>query len=456
MSGKKTMINNMTSGNVVKQLLIFAYPFMLSNLLQVVYTLVDMIVVGQFVGSYGLSGVAIGGELTMFFTMLCVGFTGSGQIMISQYVGQNDRDSIRRTMGTMFTSVLGLGIVITIVSIIFTDPLLGLMNTPAESYEQARNYSLVCFIGTVFTYGYNTFGSALRGIGDSKRPFIFVSIAAVLNLVLDLLFVAVFKWDTMGAALATVIGQAVSFIVSVFYLYKHREAFGFDFKLRSFAIDMSKLKPMLKMGIPMALQSAAISVSFLYVNSLVNAAGGVIASAVAGVGSKINNVMSIISNSIGTAASAMVGQNIAARKNDRVSKITWVSFAICITGAVVLAAAFMLFPEQVFSIFNSDPEVLAYAPFYSIVSAVGFVSFATISPFNSLINGIGHATLALVIAIMDGVVARIGFVLLFGVALDMGVKGMWLGSALAGFISGGLSFAYFISGKWKKRKLLIE
>ena len=123
---------------------------------------------------------------------------------------------------------------------------------------------------------------------------------------------------------------------------------------------------------------------------------------------------------------------------------------------MVLSAAFMLFPKQVFGIFNSDPEVLAYAPFYSLVAAVGFISFSIISPFNSLINGIGHASLALVIALMDGVVARVGFVLLFGVALDFGVKGMWMGSACAGFVSGILSLIYFLSGKWKERKLLIE
>ena len=456
MARKETMINNMTSGNVVKQLLTFAYPFMLSNLLQVVYTLVDMIVVGQFVGSRGLSGVAIGGEICMLFTMLCFGFTSAGQIMVSQYVGQDDRESIKKTIGTMFTSVALIGAVITVISLSCVDWLLGLMNTPAESYDQARNYSVVCFIGTLFTYGYNTVGSVLRGMGDSKRPFLFVAIAAVLNLILDLIFVAVFHMDTMGAALATVIGQAVSFIIAIIYLYRRKEAFGFDFKLKSFAIDGAKLKPMLKLGLPMALQFGAISISMLYVNSLVNAAGGVSASAVAGVGGKINNVMSIVSQSIGTAASAMIGQNIAARRTDRVSRITWVSFSICIVCAVVLAVAFLLFPEQVFGIFNSDPEVLAYAPFYSVVGAVGFVSFAIISPFNSLINGIGHATLALIIALLDGVVARVGFVLLFGVAMDFGVKGMWMGSACAGFVSGILSLIYFLSGKWKERKLLIE
>lgn len=446
----------MTSGSVTRQLLMFAYPFMLSNLLQTVYTLVDMIVVGQFVGSHGLSGVSIGGDVTMFFTMLCFGFVGAGQIMISQYVGQDDRDSIRRTIGTMFSIVLMFGAVITVISLLFTDAFLHLMNTPAESYKQAYDYAFVCFAGTVFIYGYNTVCSVLRGMGDSKRPFIFVAIAAGLNLVLDLIFVALLDMNTFGAALATVIGQAVSFIISIIYLYRRREAFGFDFKLKSFIPDPEKIKPMLKLGLPMALQYAAISVSMMYVNSLVNKAGGVIASAVSGVGGKLNNMVSIVGNSIGSASSAMIGQNIAAKKPERVSKITLTSFAICISFAALLSVIFLLFPTQIFSIFNKDPEVLAYAPFYSIVGLLAFVTFGIIAPFNSLINGIGHASLALVIAILDGVVARIGFVLLFGFVFDLGVKGMWIGSACAGFVTGGLSLIYFISGKWKTRKLLIE
>ena len=453
---KDTMINDMTSGSVTKQLLLFSYPFMLSNLLQVVYTLVDMIVVGQFVGSTGLSGVAIGGDLSTFFTMVCFGFTSAGQIMISQYVGQGDRESIKKTTGTMFTCVIIMALIITGLSLAFSDGLLRLMNTPEESLRQARDYAVVCFIGMVFIYGYNTVGAVLRGMGDSKRPFIFVAIAAALNLVLDLIFVAVFRMDTFGAALATVIGQAVSFIISVVYLYKRREAFGFDFRPRSFIPDPEKIRPMLKLGLPMALQFAAISISMMYVNSLVNKEGGVIASAVSGVGGKLNNIMSIVGNSIGTASSAMIGQNIAARKTDRVSKITLTSFTICISFAVFLSAIFLIFPTQIFSIFDTDPQVLAYAPFYSIVSTLAFITFAIISPFNSLINGIGHASLALIIAIMDGVVARIGFVLLFGYAFDLGVKGMWIGSACAGFVTGGLSLIYFISGKWKTRKLLID
>ena len=456
MAREKSMINNMTEGSVIRQLLLFAYPFLLSNLLQLVYTMVDMIVVGQFVGSSGLSGVAVGGDVASFFMMLCFGFTSAGQILISQYVGQNDREGIRKSIGTMFSTVLLMGAVFTVISLSLIDPILHLMNAPAESYQQARSYAMVCFAGTVFTYGYNTVGAVLRGMGDSKRPFLFVSIAAGLNLGLDLLFVAVFRLDTFGAALATVIGQAVSFIISIIYLYRRREAFGFDFRPASFRPEGDKLRRMARLGLPMALQFAAIAISFLYVNSLVNEAGGMIASAVSGVGGRLHNIYATVANSVGTAASAMVGQNIAARKIERVKKITMTSFAICIGFAVFLSVLFLLFPRQIFSVFDTNPEVLAYAPFYSIISCIGFLTFAFVASFNSLINGIGNARLALVIALMDGVVARIGCVLLFGFAFGMGVKGMWLGSSLAGFVTGFLSVGYYVSGRWKTRRLLVD
>ncbi|MBR2329266.1 MAG: MATE family efflux transporter, partial [Clostridia bacterium] len=344
MAKKTTMINNMTSGNVIRQLLLFAYPFMLSNLLQVVYTLVDMIVVGQFVGSYGLSGVAIGGEISMLFTMLCFGFTSAGQIMVSQYVGQDDHESIKSTIGTMFTSVALIGVVITVVSLLCVDPLLRLMNTPVESYKQARDYAVVCFVGTIFTYGYNTVGSVLRGMGDSKRPFIFVTIAAVLNLILDLIFVAVLRMDTLGAALATVIGQSVSFIISLFYLYRHKEAFGFDFKLSSFRMHGQKLKIILKLSVPLMISSIAISMSLTFINSFVNPYG-VVASAVNGVGGKLSSLMQVVTHAIQPAVGAFVGQNMGAGKPERARKAVWCALGIALVFWVVIAALCLLFPR---------------------------------------------------------------------------------------------------------------
>lgn len=455
MEEQKTMINDLTQGNVTKQLLKFSAPFMLSNVLQTAYSLVDMIVVGRFVGSGGLSAVSIGSELLMLFTFIAMGFATAGQVMIAQFIGRQDRRSISSTIGTMFTFIQILSLVVMAFCLPMRNVFLDLMNTPVEARSEAYDYITVCFVGLFFIFGYNTVSAILRGMGDSKRPFLFIAIAAVLNLVLDLVFVAGFNMASYGAALATVIGQAVSFIVSLIYLYHRKEAFGFDFKLKSFKIDKKKLVPLIRLGFPMALQSAAISISMLFVNSYINAYG-VTASAVTGVGSKLRSVMSIVSQAVSTAGATMMGQNLGAGHHDRVKKIVHVSHAVCLIFAAVLSVFVLLFPEQIFSLFNTDPEVLEMSHSYVYVEVIAFFSFALMCPYNALINGLGYSTLSFVIGLMDGVVARIGLALLFGKVFGWGITGFWYGNAIAGYVSALLGAIYYFSNKWQTRKLLIE
>jgi putative MATE family efflux protein len=455
MANTKSMIKDLTTGSVSKKLITFAYPFMLSNLLQVVYNLVDMIVIGQVVGSKGLSGVSIGGDLLQFCTMLCIGFASAGQIMISQSVGKGDRETVNSIIGTMFSSLLSFSILLSIVTICLADTFLVWMQTPAEAFEQARAYSIVCFAGIFFVYGYNVVSSILRGMGDSMRPFIFIAIAAVMNFLLDLLFIAVLGMEAFGAALATVLGQAFSFVASIIYLYRRKEAFGFDFKIQSFKVRFNILKPMIKLGFPLALQYAAISISMLFVNSYINSFG-LVASAVTGVGNKLRQVMSIITRSIATAGSSMVGQNMGAGKPERVKQMVRTACIICFSAAIVFSCVFLAFPKQIFSIFDKNPEVLDWAPRYMVTISLAFGSFAVMAPFNALINGTGFAALSFVIALLDGVVSRIGLSLLLGLTFKMGIEGFWYGSALAGYSTGLVGAVYYLSGKWKTRKLIIS
>lgn len=329
------------------------------------------------------------------------------------------------------------------------------MNTPAESYAGARAYTLVCFAGLFFVFGYNVVSATLRGMGDSRRPLLFIAVAAVANLILDLIFIAVFHWGPFGAALATVIGQGLSFVISLIYLYHRREAFGFDFKRESFRVHKSRLIPMVKIGCPMALQYSAVALSMLFVKSYINSYG-VLASTVTGVGDKLRSMASIITRAMGTAGSSMVGQNIGAGKLDRVKRVVAVSAAVCLSACLVLSAVVLLFPEAIFSVFNTEPEVLAMARDYMPSLAIAFLTLAAMAPFNAVVNGTGFATLAMTIGLVDGVIARVGLSILLGVYLDWGIKGFWYGNALAGFVAAAIGGAYFFSGKWKTRRLLVN
>ena len=449
------MINDLTEGKVGKRLIKFAIPFILANLLQTFYNLVDMIVVGQYCGQVGLSAVSVGGDLLNLFVFTTMGLCSAGQVIIAQYVGKKEYGKLNKTIGTFTTLMMAIAVVCTIIGLIFKRTFLGWLHVPEAAFQQAYEYTVVCYIGLIFVFGYNIVSAVLRGMGNSKTPLIFVGIATVVNIILDYIFVAILDSGAMGAAIATVFGQGVAFVCSVVYLYKHRESFGFDFKLKSFIPDRQILKVLLRLGIPMMLQTCAINLSALVVHAFINDYG-LVASAVTGVGNKINNIATIVTHAVATAGSSMVGQNYAAGKTQRVVKIIGTVALYAISFAAILSVIMILFPEQVFAIFDSSYETVSMAKTYSIIAVLSFFGFATRAPFLSLINGQGFAALGFAIGVIDSVVARIGISILLGIAFNMGVMGFWLGAVLAGYTYTLVGGIYFISGKWKKRELAVK
>ncbi len=446
----QNMVTDMTTGNVTKLLLSFAFPLFVSNALQAVYNIVDMIVVGQYIGGAGMSAVSIGGDVLHLLTFVAMGFSSAGQVLIARDVGSKRMDSVKKTIGTMFTFLLSISIVISIICFFMRSQILNWLNTPSESYEFTLDYTVTCIVGLMFIYGYNIVSAILRGMGDSRRPFLFVAIAAVINMVLDVVFVAVFHMEVFGAALATVISQAVSFIVSLIYLYQRKESFGFDFRLQSFKIDRSALKPLVALGVPMAIQSAAISLSKIVLMSWINM-HGVVYSALAGVYNKVNVMIGIVSNSFTAAGSTMVGQNLGAKQYERVPRIMKTVGFCTLLISTVFAIGIGIFQTSFYQLFTSDTAVLAVADILLMPIILNFYGAATRSIAFSLINGSGNTKLNYAVAVLDGIISRIGIAALLGFVLEMGCQGFWYGDALAGFIPIVIGMCYFIFGNWKKR-----
>lgn len=446
---KTSKIVDFTSGNIPKQLLTFAMPLFLSNMLQVVYNMVDMIVVGNVLGPVGLSAVSVGGDVSNFMTFFAMGFSSAGQVIISQYIGANERKKIGRFVSTMASFLITCAIVISTICIFLRTSILNWMNAPAESFEQALGYSTVCMAGLVFIYGYNIVSAVLRGMGDSKHPFIFISMAAIMNLVLDIILVAFCGMGAAGAALATVVSQATSFLACVFFLIKHREEFELTVSIKDFfRWDMSMLTDLVKLGTPMAIKSASVQFSKLFVNSYINSYG-VEVSAFAGIANKVNSTANLVSNALNTAGSSMVGQNIAAKKYDRVTKILQNLFAMTFSVAAVFSIAIYMFPTQIFSIFTQEAAVLNIAFEYLPIAVLLFFGSAARAGMNALINGSGNYQCNFATAILDGIVMRIGLSVLFGLILDMKYLGFWLGDALAGFTPFVIGTVFYLSGAWK-------
>lgn len=444
-----------TKGNIPKQLLLFTLPFMASNALQVFYSTIDMMIVGKYVGTAGLSAVAQSSQIVNFATMVCLGVSNAGQVLVAQALGAGKKDRMNHIIGTLFSILMILALVFSAIIIPFSGVILKTMNVPIESHKMAVEYLVICGGGMIFTAGYNMVSAVLRGMGDSKRPLLFIVIASFVNLVLDILFTGYLGWGVAGAAWATIIGQGVSFIFSVWYLSNHKEQFGFDFKKENFVLKKNYAKMIISLGAPMAVQSGFINISMIFVNSMINQVG-VVASATFGVGGRIDDIVNKISQGIQYAAVPMISQNIAAKQNDRAKKIVYWALIYSAILTVFFMTLYIFFGKQMFMLFSDDVNVHNMSATFISAILWMFPAFGVMRGSGAFVQGIGNAKLSMALALLDGVFLRIGLSWLFGVVFNLGFFGFVLGYALAPYGYAIPSIIYFLSGKWKKRKTLAD
>ena len=448
-------ITDFTSGRVAPALVKFATPLFLTSLLQVFYGMVDMIIVGQVMEDVGLSAVGVGSDVTNLLAFVAMGFAAAGQVIISQLIGAGKRHEVSGFIGTMCTFLVGSSLLFTVLGYVFRNELLLLMNTPEEAYEEALGYSTVCIFGMVFIYGYNAASAVLRGMGDAKRPLVFIGISSVVNVILDIVFVVWADFGATGAAIATVISQAVSLVISIVYIYVKRKSYDLEFHARDFLVEKKHFGRLMALGVPMAIKFAAVQTSRIFVNAYVNSYGLVV-SAFSGVANKINSISNLISNALNTAGSTIVAQNIGAKKYDRVPSVLYTVGAITCSIAAAFTFVTLVFPNFVFGIFTSKAEVIEVGYTYLPIAVLIFFGSSLRAIANALINGSGNTSINFATAILDGLVLRIGLSLLFGLALDMGALGFWLGDALAGLTPFVIGVVYYFSGKWRRGRTLAD
>lgn len=412
--------------------------------------MIDMMIVGNVLGKSGLSAVSVGGDVSNFLTFVAMGFSNAGQVLIARYIGARERHKLGKFVGTMSSFLISCAVFLGVVGLLFQKEILQVMNTPPEALEGALHYSGVCMAGLVFIYGYNIVSAILRGMGDSKHPFIFISMAAVINLILDIVFVMGFGMGPGGAALATVISQAISFLTCAVFLTKNRQKFELNIGMREFLHwDKEMLSSLIKLGAPMAIKSASVQVTKLFVNSWINSYG-VAVSAFAGIANKVASIANLISTAMNTAGSTMVGQNLAAKEYERVKKILKQLAILTLSVSTLMSVTVCLFPNEIFGIFTSESDVLVIAGGYVPIAVLVFYGSALRAVMSALINGSGNYKINFATAILDAIVLRIGLALLFGLALGMEHYGFWLGDALAGFTPFWIGLIFYFSGGWKK------
>ena len=443
---------DLTTCPITSGLLRFSLPFLGSSILQTLYSTVDTIIVGQFVGSAGLAAVNNVSYICNAASNIGLGASAGGAVLIAQYCGAKNDEGIHRTVGTSLSISGIMAILISVIVCLFAAPLLTLINIPAEARDEAYRYLMIraaCFLISFF---YNCITAFLRGMGDSRRPLYFSAVASVANVFLDLLFVAVIPWGAAGAALATEIAEVFALIWAFLYLRKHQPGM-LTTRPSQYKIHRPTAKLVLKIGVPSSFQYLFIDLSFVFVNSIINSYGVIAASAVA-VGSKVVNLAQVGISALSTGVGTMSGQNIGAGKPDRAGKTIQVGVRCALVVAVVMFCLIQAMPGPLVKLFNRDPAALTESiRCLRILSLMTFPS-AFFFIYVAISTAVGFTTFSMFCHVLDGVVVRVVLSLLLTQVFGMELVGVYLGMGLAPTLSAIIAGIYFYSGKWRERKLL--
>ena len=441
---------DLTQGNVGRQLLRFSLPFLLSMLFQALYALIDMIIIGQYYSH--IPGVPAGVNnalrVSLLVTNLVGGFVQGGSVMISQYRGAKRPQDEREAIGTLFTASAIGGVLLTVVMLLLAAPIIDAIGTAKEARPSAISFLTIILSGTLFTVGFNAITAVYRGIGDSVRPLIFAAVSCGINIGLDFLFIAGFNWAAAGAAWATVISQAAALLFAV--LWMKRADFSFQFRRKEFIIQKQKLFLLFKIGFPSSMQNTLVGLSFIFITGIVNSidAGNLTNINIFGFSDRINNFAILPNMAISLAVGAMVAQNMGARSIDRAKRTQWAGLRISVAMAAVTIAVVNLFPGPILGAFSTDPLIIKYGVTYLRFLSINYMLTAISFNFNGLFIGAGHTGFALFSALCGAWLFRVPTAMLF--AHSMGMEGVaWgMNAAVLGQLT--INIIYYLSKRWQK------
>lgn len=439
---KNQDIKLLTHGNILKTLVFFAIPFLLSSLLQAGYGLADMLIISHYGTPADLSGVTNGAQIAWTLIFLASGLTMGGTILIGQFFGAKDNNAVQEVISTMFVLFFYVSLFLTAVTLFFIDELTLLLQVPKEAFNPAKNYILVSSIGILFTFGYNGICAILRGLGDSKNPFYFILISSILNVILDLFFIKELHMGSSGAALATILAQGFSFLIALFYLKIKKFAFSLRFSHKKFKKDKALL--LFKVGIPLSLQDTFLMLSFLIGMISLNKLG-LIVSAASGIAEKIDGLTFLPSLAIGSAVSAMVAQNVGAGLVKRAKKVMYIGIFLALVFAVPNYIFVSFFPQNVMSLTSNNTEIIQAGALYLYSYSSSILMITIVFMVNSFLNGCGATTFTMLNNSFANLCVRIPALLMATDIISVGFS-----SPLTIYAQVSIGLLYFYSGHWRK------
>lgn len=437
---------NMTEGSEFRIIITFTLPLLLGNLFQQFYNIVDSVIVGQYLGSNALAAVGATGSMTYLFYTLCIGLSVGTGILIAQHFGAGNEDYVKKLIANSSYVILFFGVILTVVSVLLAPMLLKLLGTPETIFDDAVGYMRVACAGTVAVAAYNWINAVMRALGNSSVPLIFLIVASVLNVGLDLLFVIVFGMGVKGAALATITAQAVSAASCIIFAFLKFPQFRIGKENARF--DNAIAWNCVSKGVPIALQNAFISVSMIYLQRTANMFGDTVIASYATT-MRVEQLIQQPFISLSTALSTFTGQNLGAGRLDRCIRGFRKSMAAMAVFAIVMLGVFMMISELIVSVFVSDADVINIGGTALKLSACFYLFLGTIHTTRGLLNGAGDVGYAMFNGIVE-VVGRIGFATVLAMIPEIGCWAVWATSGLTWFITGLMSCLRYRSGKWKE------
>lgn len=442
-------MKDLTTGKEGKLILQFAAPMLLGNVFQQLFSVVDSIVVGNFVGKEALA--AVGASFPVIFVMvsMIIGLVMGTTVVISQYFGAKDFVKVKRAIDTMYITSFFASLAISVAGIFLSGPILKLLGLPDELMPEAVKYLKIYFFGTIIIFGYNGTSAVLRGLGDSKTPLYFLIVATVANIILDLLLIAVFDLGVAGAAYATVFSNGIALLLAIVYLNKtHRFI---RIAVRGLNFDMEVFRHSVRIGLPTGVQQTLVAMGMLALMGIVNQFGTNVIAAFS-VASRLDAVAVIPAMSFSMALSTFVGQNIGANKLDRIRTglISTVKMMVIVT--IVTTLSIVFFGHFMINLFTSDAEVIRLGDQYLTIVSLFYIFFTLMFIYAGVMRGAGDTLIPMFISLLSLWLIRIPFA--WFMSGKIGVTGIWWAIPAGWFVGLSLSYLYYKTGRWKRKAVV--
>jgi putative MATE family efflux protein len=444
-------MKDLSLGNESRLIFKFAIPMLVGNVFQQLYNVVDSIIVGKFIGKSALAAVGTSSPIIFMLVSFIIGITMGFTIVVSQYFGAGEMEKVKKAINTLYIFLVFASFLISITGILVIGPIFRIIGLDPTIVPQAKIFLVIYLAGLIFLFGFNGTSAILRGLGDSKTPLYFLIISVIINIILDLIFVAGFHWGVASVAFATVFSIAGAFVTQILYLNRYHNVVRFSFSSLSF--DYSIFVKSIRIGLPTGFQQTFVALGMIALYGIVNKFG-LDANAAFSAAGRIDNFAALPAMSFAVALSTFVGQNLGANKPERVKRGFRATLIMTSLITLVTTLITVFFGGFIMKLFTNDTVVIELGRGYLIIVGASYILFSSMFIVGSVMRGAGDTLIPMFITLFALWIIRIPLAYLLSKPSLLGINGIWW-SIPFGWATGLLlSYLYYLSGRWKKKAVV--